>query len=508
MNVGIDLGTTYSLIARLDADGRPALMPDSADREVVHTPSVVYINGRSAFVGSIVDALLEQDPSLPVVRYFKRHLGESAPVIFDGDGVGWTAESVAALVVKKLRYDAESYTSIGVDGAVITVPAHFNDVQRKAVQAAAILADVPLLGMVEEPVAAALHYGISTSAHDRVLLVFDWGGGTFDATVLSLDRRGAYVLSKTGLTDLGGKELDEAIGARVLKQMEAVHGDRVATTARALLELRRVSEQLKIELCLPGTTKVRRLVLVGGLATEVTIRRDEFLQDIDELIARTETCALDAIREAGLNPADVHAALLVGGSSMVPMVEERMKAILSGSDQRVLYHEPTKAVAYGAAIHTAQLTGDAQRFDIPPEFRGVTGYCIGVQTIDPATGRVAIDALIKQNMPLPVKVSKTYYSSRADQQRVVLELVQYRTGEEQKAVNVGRLVIGPLPSPRQNYPVDVTVECREDATIHVVAADAQTGVELQQTFVRDDAAGVSRLATERALVRSAIINNM
>ncbi len=508
MNVGIDLGTTYSLVARLDADGRPTLLPDSADREVVHTPSVVYVNGRSAFVGSVVEMLLEQDPTLPVVRFFKRSLGDGTPVIFDGQGTGWLAEAIAALVVKKLRYDAESFTALGVDGAVITVPAHFNDLQRKAVQAAAMLADVPLLGLVEEPVAAALHYGITHAAHDRLLLVFDWGGGTFDATVLSLDARGVYVLAKTGLTDLGGKELDEAIGARLLDQIARVHGQDGVTSARALLELRRVSEQLKIELCMPGCEQLRRLVLVGGRATEVTVRRDEFLCDIDSLVERAMSCALECVRQAGLAPGDIHAALLVGGSSMVPVVEERLRGVFSQADQRVLYHEPTKAVAFGAAVHSAQLSGDAQRFDVPPEFRGVTGYCIGVQTIDPSTGRPTIDPLIRQNMPLPVKAAKTYYSTRADQQRIVLELVQYREGEEADAVNVGQLVVGPLPAPRQNYPVDVTVECREDATIRVAAADAQTGVELQQTFGRDDATGFARLAAQRALVRSTIVNNM
>src|SRR5262245_35525519 len=186
MHVGIDLGTTYPLIARLDSDVRPALLPDCTDRELVHTPSVVYVNGRAAYVGHVAELLLEQEPGLPVVRFFKRQLGETAPIIFDGEGNGWTAEGISALILRKLRYDAESFTSLGVAGAVVTVPAHFNDAQRKAVQAAAMLADLPLLGLVEEPVAAALHYGVSRAAHDRILFVFDWGGGTFDATVLSL----------------------------------------------------------------------------------------------------------------------------------------------------------------------------------------------------------------------------------------------------------------------------------------------------------------------------------
>lgn len=508
MHVGIDLGTTYSLIARLDPGGRATLVPDSTDRELVHTPSAVYVNGRTAFVGSVVDLLLEQDPDLPVVRFFKRHFGESVPVVYDREGTAWLPEAIGALVLKKLRFDAESHTSLGIEGATITVPAHFNDVQRKAVKAAALLADLPLLGLVEEPVAAALHYGVTHAAHDRVLLVFDWGGGTFDATALSLDARGLYVLAKTGLTDLGGKELDEAIGARVLAQFEAVHGKGVATSARALLELRRASEQIKIDLCMPGATQVRQLILLNGFAADITLARRDFLSDIEPLVARAEASALDCVVQAGLTPADVHTVLLVGGSSLVPLVEERMRRIFCQPGQEVLHHEPMNAVAFGAALHAAQLTGDAQRFDVPPEFRGVTGYCLGVQAIDAQTGRVRIDTLIRQNMPLPIKVTKTYYSSRGDQQRIVLDLVQFRTGEESQAVSLGQLVVGPLPSPRPNYPIEVTVEGLEDATIRVQALDAQTGVELQQTFGREGADGFGHLATQRALVRATVINNL
>jgi molecular chaperone DnaK len=508
MQVGIDLGTTYSLIARMDYEGRPALLPDHADRQVVHTPSIVHVNGRAAFVGNVVDALLEQDPNLPVIRFFKRSFGDTTPIVFDGQGTGWMPEAIGALVLRKLRYDAESFTSMGVECAVITVPAHFNDLQRKAVQATALLADIPLLGLVEEPVAAALHYGVEHGAHDRVLLVFDWGGGTFDATVLSLDARGVYVLAKTGLTELGGKELDEAVGARILGEFERTLGAPPALSARALLELRRVSENIKVELCLPNVSHVRQLVLLAGQAAEVNIRRADFLRDIERFVDRAEACALECVRQAGLTPADVDAVLLVGGSSMVPSVETRMRERFAGPRQQVFFHEPTKAVAFGAALHAAQLNGDAERFAIPPEFRGVTGYSVGVQALDPQTGRIAIDTLIKQNMPLPVKVTKTYYSTRPNQQRIVLDLVQFRAGEESTAVSLGQLSVGPLPSPRQNYPIEVTVENLEDGTIKVQAWDAQTGVELQQTFGRDGAQGFGHLAMQRALVRSTVINNL
>jgi molecular chaperone DnaK len=213
------------------------------------------------------------------------------------------------------------------------------------------------------------------------------------------------------------------------------------------------------------------------------------------------------MQEAGLKTQDVHALLLVGGSSMVPVIRERLKRIFCHPEQKVLYHEPTKAVAYGAAIHASQLSGESEQYQLPPEFRGVTGYSVGVKTINPNTGRVMIDTLIKKNMPLPVKATKAYYTTREDQQRIVLDLVQFRD-ESESLIALGQLVVGPLPDPKLNYPIEVSVETREDGTVAVHAYDANTGVELKQEFGREKDGGLGRLTTQRALVRSTFINNV
>ena len=507
MIVGIDLGSTYSLVARLDMDGSPILLPDYHEADVFHTPSVVHLSGRTAYVGRMAEALLEQDPSLQVIRYFKRAFGVSQPIHYDQEGTAWYPEAIGALVLQKLRFDAESFASTHVEKAVITVPAHFNDPQRKAVVSAALLADLPILGLVEEPVAAALHYGVSTQTHDQVLVVYDFGGGTFDVTVLSMDAKGVYMLSKGGLTECGGKELDEKIGEMILDQFERALGQGLNLSARMLLEVRRVSEEIKIELCMPGKMRIRRLLLLGGQAVEVEITRRDFEAAISDLLDQTVNITLQTISEAGLRPADAHALLMVGGSSMVPAAGERMKKIFTGKTQRILYHEPSKAVAYGAAIHASMIAGEAEAFNLPPEFRGITGYNVGVRTLNPATGRVQIDTLIKKNMPLPARVQKTYYTTRANQERIVLELVQFLDARD-TAVSIGHMVIGPLPDPRINYPILVKVEYREDSTVAVNACDAQTGVELKQVFGRDEDGGMAQLSMQRALVRSTIINNL
>lgn len=505
MRVGIDLGTTYSLIARTENNGRAVLLPDNSDSELFHTPSVVLLNGPNAAVGTMAETLLEQNPELQAIRFFKRNFGDASPLHYDAQGTAWYPETIGALVLKKLRYDAETYASSDLKSAVITVPAHFNDPQRKAVLSAAMLADVPVLGLVEEPVAAAIHYGVSAAAHGQILLVYDFGGGTFDATALSMDQRGVYVLAKSGLTDTGGKELDEAVGAMILAAFERALGAAPHLTARGLLELRRISEEIKIALCMPGQNTVRQTVLLVGVAVDVTIRRADFEARIQQLLERTWVETLKCLRDAGLTPRDVNSVLLVGGSSLVPAVEAQIK-IMFNQGQKILFHEPTRAVALGAALHASQLAGEADRCNIPPEFRGVTGYSVGVRAMDPETGRVSIDTLIKKNMPLPVTVRKVYYTSRANQERMVLELVQFSSPGE-NIVSLGQLVVGPLPSPRQNYPIEVTVENREDGTVAVQAYDSQTGVELVQVFGRQEG-GIENLATQRALVRSTFINNL
>jgi molecular chaperone DnaK len=316
-----------------------------------------------------------------------------------------------------------------------------------------------------------------------------------------------YVLAKTGLTELGGKEIDERVGEMILSQFERALGRPIATGARTLLELRRVSEEIKIELCFPGRKGVRRLVLLGGQAVEVEITAAGFEAAIKDIVEQTEAETLNCVREAGLQPHDVNHVLLVGGSSLVPLTETRLRQIFSHPGQSVLYHEPSKAVAYGAALHASQLSGEAELYQIPPELKGVSGYNVGVRTVDPSSGLATVDTLIKKNMPLPIKVRKTYYTSRPRQERIVLDVVQYRDARD-KLVGLGHLVVGPLNAPRQNYPVEVTTEYRVDGTVAVEAYDAQTGMELAAVFGGDSEGGGANLALQKALVDSTLINNI
>ena len=505
MKTGIDLGTTYSLISHLRNDGVPVLLPDNTFKDIYSTPSVVYINNQSAAVGYIVETLLERNPELPVLRFFKRSFGEDKPLFFDCLSNPWYPETIAALVLKKLKYDAESYTGSTIDGAVITVPAHFNDLQRKTVINAAILADLPIMGLVEEPVAAALHYGVKYHVSDQLILVYDLGGGTFDATLLTLDHKGVYVLAKEGITDLGGKEFDEILAVMLIEQYKRHFKGDMVLNASTSLQLRRISEEIKIELSLPNVSMVRKPILMGNQAFEVTIFRRDFELAIRRMIERTIEVTFLCTDGAGIGLKDISAVMLVGGSSMLPTVVENMKKLFNAPHQKVFLHEPMKAVAFGASLHAAQLGGEAERYNIPAEFRGVTGYKTGIKTLNPNTGRVEVDCLINKNLPLPTKAKRTYYTNSATQTQIRLQVVQYH--ETNDLIDCGEIVIGPIAKPAINYPIEVTVENTTDGTIKCEVFDPTSGLEIQREFRdKQNASGIN-LIQQRNLIRGTFINN-
>jgi len=503
MVIGIDLGTTFSLAATVGRNGEPILLPDNTNRNMFHTPSAVLIEGETAYIGNIVEARLEQNPGLPVLRFFKRKFGEKSPLYIDSDHTPWFPESLAAMILKKLVVDAETYTSETVEGAVITVPAHFNDTQRKCVLNAASLIDLKVYGLLEEPIAAAMHYGITHKKYNKTILVYDLGGGTFDVSILTMDAKGIYVMSKDGLTELGGKEFDESIGELILNQFKESLGFDIPTDARSLLHLRQISEQIKIELSVPGTMFVDKVVVLGKHTLEVHISRKEFERSIQSLIEQTEEVMGRCIQSIGLTHDDIDSIILVGGSSMIPLIKKRLKKLFPKEEQEIHAHEPMKAVTFGAALHAVQLTGKEVEFEIPPELRGVTGHNLGVRAINPKTGRVVIDNLVKKNMSLPSVKHKTYYTTSADQKRMRLEIIQYlKKGEGE--FSLGNLVIGPLPSNEPNYAIDVNIENRADGTVWFKAVDPKTGMEIEKVF-GDDEEGQSSLLRQKALVNSTII---
>jgi len=264
---------------------------------------------------------------------------------------------------------------------------------------------------------------------------------------------------------------------------------------------------LKIRLCIPGCDRVAELVTLGQEAIEVQITRREFEAAVREYIEETKAVTLRCLESASLKPRDVQALLLVGGSSMMPLIGERMRQLFNQPGQQVLFNDPTKAVAFGAALHACQLSGEADRYQIPPVLRGVTGYHVGVEVFDARTGQVTVDPLIKKNMPLPAKAPRRTYYADPSQDKVVFDIVQY-LDDPRQATSRGQLVIDSLPPHQQSYPIEVELHNLEDGTLDVRAYVPHTRQPVKHTFGQNSQEGQAHLARQRALVRSTPVNGL
>jgi molecular chaperone DnaK len=256
---------------------------------------------------------------------------------------------------------------------------------------------------------------------------------------------------------------------------------------------------------MPGARYVRKMCLLGNKPFEAYITAEEFEKAIESYVEYSIEIMMRCLKGAGVSVTDVDSVILVGGSSMVPLIKKKITDIFNKSTQKVLFHNPMKAVAAGAAMHVCQLGGDAGKYSMPPELKGVTGYNIGIRSIDSVSGRVKIDTIISKNIPLPVTVCKTYYTTHPAQKKMLLDFVQY-IDRGASPISLGNMVIMLTPGLSQHYPIEVTVENTVNGTVNVRAYDPQNGRELKQTFGRDGAES-NYLYTQKALVNTININN-
>jgi molecular chaperone DnaK len=498
MHVGIDLGTTFSLIARVDAHGIPVLFPDRHEAERFKTPSVVHIGPDGALVGQAVEELLEDTPELPVARFAKLSMGRDEPIFVDHLGRPWHPEAISALILKKLRRDVAAYTDEAIDGAIISVPAHFDDPRRQATRHAAELAGLNVIDLVEEPLAAATHYGAHTVPPGSTILVYDLGGGTFDATVLHVNSNGLYALATDGTSDLGGKNFDEAIMAMVADQFRLAHRFDPMQDPVVSAQLRRQAEAIKIKLAMPGQGEVRKGLLLGGRTQEILLSRGQFEQAIRPLVDRSLEVCGRALKAAGLDWAAIDQVLLAGGSTLIPAVETAVRRASDKPGDRVKRHQPHMAIAYGAALIAAQRSG-APAGKAPPLLQRVSGFDLGCRIFDPVTRQPVVDTLIARNTPIPARRTITYYTNRADQSRIILDIVQVKAPGEPPA-SLGYFAF-PVDRPRKNHPLQITLGYDERGMVSVTARDPDAGREVKRDFTGSDRP-MDRILAQKALLDS------
>ena len=469
--VGIDLGTTNSCVAVLEG-GEPTVIPNAEGSRT--TPSIVgFTKTGERLVGNAAKRQAVVNPDRTVIS-IKRKMGTNDKVTIDG--TSYSPEQISAMILQKLKADAEAYLGEKVDKAVITVPAYFNDAQRSATKAAGTIAGMEVLRIINEPTAASLAYGLDKKKNETIL-VYDLGGGTFDVSVLDVGDGVFEVRSTAGDTHLGGDDFDQKIVDYVAEEFRKESGIDLRKDKQAMQRLREAAEKAKVELSNVVQTTINLPFITadadGPKHLDVGLSRAKFDELTRDLVARTEGPFKTALTDAGIEAKDVDEIILVGGSTRIPAVQDLVKRLGGGKDPNRSVN-PDEVVAIGAAIQAGVLGGEVKDVVL----LDVTPLSLGIQTLGDMFTK-----LIDRNTTIPTRKSEVF-STAADGQTAV-DVVVYQ-GERQAASQnklLGRFQLtGIPPAPRGVPQVEVTFDIDANGIVNVSAKDRATNKEQRITI--------------------------
>ena len=465
--IGIDLGTTNSCVAVLEG-GEPVVIANAEGGRT--TPSVVaFSKTGERMVGQVAkrQAVTNADRT---VASIKRHMGENYHV--DIDGKGYTPQEISAMVLSKLKADAEAYLGQPVTEAVITVPAYFSDAQRQATKDAGKIAGLEVKRIINEPTAAALAYGLDKD-NDQKIMVYDLGGGTFDVSILEIGDGIVEVLATAGDTRLGGDDFDQRVMDYLVAEFKKAEGIDLNNDKVAMQRLKEAAEKAKIELSGMTSTAVNLPYITadatGPKHLDVTLTRAKFNELTADLVERTLKPVRQAMSDAGLKASDLHKVLLVGGSTRIPAVQDAVKGITGNEGFKGI--NPDECVALGAAIQGGVLTGEVKDVVLLE----VTPLSLGIETMGGVFTR-----LIDRNTTIPTRKSQIFSTAADGQTSVEVHVLQ---GEREMAAynkTLGRFQLtGIAPAPRGVPQIEVTFDIDANGIVKVSAKDLGTGKEQQ-----------------------------
>src|SRR3989440_3427425 len=472
--VGIDLGTTNSVVAVLEG-GEPTVIANSEGART--TPSVVaFSKNGEILVGEVAKRQAITNPDR-TVRSIKRHMGKNWSI--DIDGKKWVPQEISAQILAKLKRDAESYLGDTVTQAVITVPAYFGDAERQATKEAGEIAGLEVLRIINEPTAAALAYGLDKKDKEQTVLVFDLGGGTFDVSLLEIGEGVFDVKSTHGDTQLGGDDWDQRVIDWLVSQFKNKHGVDLANDRMALQRLKEAAEKAKIELS-QTTEATSNLPFItataeGPLHLEEKLTRAEFERMTADLVDKCKGPFEMAIKDAGIELSKIDHVILVGGSTRMPMIQELVRKLTGGKEPHKGVN-PDEVVAVGAAIQAGVLKGEVKDVLL----LDVTPLTLGIETM----GGI-FTKLIERNTTIPTRKSEIFSTASDNQTSVEVHVLQ---GEGEMANShavrsLGKFqLMGIPPAPRGLPQIEVTFDIDANGIVNVSAKDLATGKQQAMTI--------------------------